>query len=62
MDDADITGERAEFYHLSDLERSRKPEAPKASGYCLYCEDPVPPGSRWCDTDCRNDWEKVNAR
>ena len=37
--------------------RERKPEGPAATGLCLFCSEPVPPGHRWCDTDCRDDWE-----
>ena len=37
---------------------TRKPEGPKATGYCLWCEDPVESPRRWCDADCRDQWEK----
>lgn len=36
-DEADIAGEKAEFVHLGNLAKSRKPEGPKATGFCLNC-------------------------
>jgi len=33
-----------------------EPEA-VATGKCLYCEEPLPAGVRWCDNDCRAEWE-----
>lgn len=35
----------------------RKPEGPKATGNCLYCNSALPHGVRWCDTGCKGDWE-----
>lgn len=39
----------------------RKPNAPAPCGHCLNCEAPLPEGHRWCDTSCRDDWEKFEA-
>lgn len=33
---------------------------PQPTGNCLHCGEPVE--NRWCDADCRDDWEKRNAR
>ena len=59
MDEADITGEKEEFVLLGNLSKSRKPEGPAAVGYCLNCgpDTKLPNGMRWCNADCRNDWE-----
>ena len=35
----------------------RKPEGPTPSGHCLNCGEDLPAGVRWCDADCRVDWE-----
>lgn len=35
----------------------RAPEAPPATGTCLYCDEPTEPGRRWCDAECRDEWE-----
>ena len=40
--------------------RARKPEGPKATGYCLECGEPVEEGRRWCGARCRDLWEKFN--
>jgi predicted nucleic acid-binding Zn ribbon protein len=57
MDDADradredIIREQA----IADVRR-RKAELP-AIGFCHYCSEPVPAGSRFCDADCRDEHE-----
>lgn len=58
MDDVDRTADRAEFDHIANLSKSRKPEGPKPTGYCLNCGETLQPGQRWCDADCLEDWEK----
>jgi hypothetical protein len=37
----------------------RKPEAPAANGHCLNCDAHVAPKQRWCDVNCRDDWQKT---
>ena len=37
--------------------RSRTPEL-KATGFCLWCTEPVAAGRRFCDADCAEDFEK----
>lgn len=52
----DMANDRAE----RDLElalKSKRPAGPDATGRCLWCNAPVPRGVRWCDADCRDDWE-----
>lgn len=41
--------------------RNRPMEA-NSTGYCLYCEEVVPQGKRWCDGDCRDGWERDRRR
>ena len=31
-----------------------------ATGYCLYCENDLDDGKRWCDVECRDAWQKLN--
>jgi hypothetical protein len=38
---------------------TRKPAAPDATGFCLNCGEPLPGGRRWCDADCRDDWQRT---
>ena len=28
------------------------------TGKCLNCDEVVDPPKRWCDIDCRDDWER----
>jgi hypothetical protein len=39
----------------------RHEAGPKATGRCLWCGVKLPPGRRWCDAECRDDWE-VHAK
>lgn len=32
-----------------------------ATGYCLWCAAPLASPQRWCDIDCRDDWDKDHA-
>lgn len=34
----------------------------KATGKCLNCGYQVAPGHRWCDADCREDWQRTNTK
>lgn len=46
---------------LSAQQQSRKPEGPAATGACLFCDEPLPEHMRWCNGDCRADWEREQA-
>jgi len=62
-DPADTGNDTADFLLNAALKAaSVPPNVPKANGRCLYCEEPVEADARWCDVDCRDDWEKENAR
>lgn len=41
--------------------RTRLRYEPQATGECLNCGERLQDG-RWCDADCRHDWELRNAR
>ncbi len=30
----------------------------EATGACLFCDEPVESPKRWCDVECRNEWER----
>ncbi|WP_372941466.1 hypothetical protein [Shewanella sp.] len=34
----------------------------KATGYCLNCSEKLNDSRRWCDPNCRDDWEKLGIR
>lgn len=54
----DQANEAAELFRTAALSQ-RKPEGPQATGYCYNCEAHLKPRQRWCDTQCRADWEKT---
>lgn len=56
-DDIDRMQEREAMFHDA-LIAVRKPEGPKATGHCLTCEEPVEANRRWCDADCRDDFDR----
>jgi len=52
----DKANERAE--QLNELARSqRKPTGPVPNGICHFCGEPIEHGGRFCDIDCRDDWQ-----
>lgn len=53
----DQGNEAAEIFRRSALSQ-RKPEGPVAKGACHNCDAPLEAGLRFCDPDCRTDWEK----
>lgn len=57
IDDAQ---EREEELRIKAL-AVRKPTGPVPCGFCLNCEEPVPAGMRWCDSDCKDDWHRLQA-
>ncbi len=58
-DEVDIADEVAETILQAQIDRARKDqETVKATGHCLSCDEPLEEGRRWCDADCRDDWER----
>lgn len=55
--------------HASEIEAlflraalsARRPVGPDAEGECHNCAAPVPAGARFCDQDCRDDWQHRKA-
>jgi len=31
-----------------------------ATGFCFYCDEPVELPRRWCDAECRDEWQREN--
>ena len=60
-DNLDIAQERSEM-HLADALRARKPEGPAPTGRCLWCDEIVSDEQRWCDSQCRDMWERDTGR
>ena len=59
LDQADVCME----YALKDaLTKSKMPEPTKTyTGYCWFCESPLEAPKRWCDAECRDNWQKEQA-
>lgn len=54
-------GDRAADLAQIERERAiatRQPTGPAPTGRCHHCAAPLPPGRRWCDAACRDDWER----
>lgn len=60
-DDADRAAEQQEMLLAAALAR-RAQAGPVATGYCLHCGEPLAPNLRWCDADCRDDWQRSSYR
>lgn len=56
MDEADAANDHVEREREALLAQ-RKPAGPVANGRCWYCHCQVSRGLRWCDSNCRDDWE-----
>lgn len=54
--------------HLEEMERQHQlnrvresaANTIKATGNCLNCDEPLDDNRRWCDADCRDDWQRRN--
>ena len=57
----DVAQAKAEAIASAELAR-RHPVGPAATGLCHWCGEPVPEGRRWCDADCRDDWQREQRR
>ncbi len=61
MDIADRAQADIELQIKLSQER-RMPEGPSSTGACLNCRSPIAePGRRWCDPECRDQWEVVHG-
>lgn len=57
IDDANNQAELALQIQL----RARRLAGPDPTGRCLHCDAELAPYLRWCDADCRNDYERVES-
>jgi hypothetical protein len=56
-DIADITDDRAALEAPYLIAASRRKAGPAETGHCAYCNATLPPGLRFCDSSCRDDFE-----
>lgn len=59
-DEVDLAGEFQEQFIADSLQRQLNAQVkiPRITGHCLNCEEKINKDSRWCDTDCRDDWQR----
>lgn len=43
--------------HLGLAMQNRREEGPGETGRCLNCGEPVSSGRRWCNAECRDEWQ-----
>jgi len=53
----------SEFFLATSLaDGDRMLPAAQATGECLWCGERLPDGRRWCDVECRDEWDRNIAR
>jgi len=57
---SDLNDLASEFEQARIQERieSRKDNGPPPCGECHYCGEPLNDGRRFCDAECRDDWQR----
>lgn len=64
-DELDRASEHEEILRQGALylqsKRANKLEA-EPTGSCLYCGEALTDGKRWCDAECRDEWEAERKR
>lgn len=58
MSDAADMAEVIEQIKRDDALAYRKEAGPAPCGRCHFCDAPVAPGLPFCDSECRDDWQK----
>ena len=59
MDDADRAADREDIAREAAVAAIRRRiEAMPSLGYCYYCGEALRAGKRFCDADCRDDYER----
>lgn len=60
-DEADLAQAVIDLLLDASMQGVKKPGWPMPTGVCLNCGEPLKPGLRWCDADCRDDWQRYHA-
>lgn len=54
----DRASEREQLERDLAISSARKSaSSAQATGHCLWCNAALSQGKRWCDAECREDWE-----
>lgn len=61
---SDQASDNEAFFTDIAIQNSMKavPMVPKTTGYCANCDEKLDPGHKFCDSDCRDDWDKRQQR
>lgn len=63
MADVIDSGNETAAFFLEVARKNATPPVPVAGvGMCLNCGAAVEGDARWCDTECRSDWEHAQRR
>lgn len=57
-DEADRGNDTAELFLQAALLNRKGPTLPHGIGICFNCAAAVEGDARWCDAECRQDWEQ----
>ena len=59
LDEIDLASDMMEAQISRAVAKASGQEIPKnQTGKCLYCREAVENGRRWCDADCREEYER----
>ena len=61
----DFSQEQTEYLHekrIADVRSRAGTLDAVATGYCLNCGESLEGDRRFCDADCRDDWQKLKRR
>ncbi|GAB4173788.1 MAG: hypothetical protein Fur0039_15370 [Rhodocyclaceae bacterium] len=61
-DEADRAQAAIDTLLAAAIAGAKKHGGPLPTGFCLNCGAPIEEGRRWCDADCRDDWQSASAR
>jgi hypothetical protein len=56
-DDIDRTQDRIELEEAIRRKYTATQVTTTHTGFCANCGEPVEPKLRWCNAECRDDWE-----
>lgn len=67
-DISDQATQHEERFLEAAIHKARKVVTLKATGFCLFCDDPAEVDKRFCSVECRDDWQhaqrmkKINGK
>jgi hypothetical protein len=60
-DEADIANDNIELSRQAAIEACRRQPRLMPKGTCWFCDEPVAPLQKFCDSDCAEDYELEQA-